>query len=78
MLFQGFMYIKLDSSYVVKRIEMSVNKDINLNWVKDVNIVQEFDQIQDKGWLLTTDEISIDFGLSKNGMGVFWATNSFI
>ena len=71
MLFQGFMYIKLDSSYVVKRIEMSVNKDINLNWVKDVNIVQEFDQIQDKGWLLTTDEISIDFGLSKNGMGVF-------
>ena len=71
MLFQGFMYIILDSSYVVKRIEMSVNKEINLNWVKDVNIVQEFDQIQDKGWLLTTDEISIDFGISKNGMGVF-------
>jgi len=71
MLFTGFMYIKLDSSYVVKRIEMSVNKDINLNWVKDVNIVQEFDQIQDKGWLLATDEISIDFGLSKSGMGVF-------
>jgi len=71
MLFTGFMYIKLDSSFVVKRIEMSVNKDINLNWVKDVNIVQEFNQIQDKGWLLSTDEISIDFGLSKNGMGVF-------
>lgn len=71
MLFTGFMYIKLDSSFVVKRIEMSVNKDINLNWVKDVNIVQEFNQIQDKGWLLSTDEISIDFGLLKSGMGVF-------
>ena len=71
LLFQGFMYIKLDSTYVLKRIEMSVNKEINLNWVKDVNIIQEFDQIQDKGWLLTTDEISIDFGISKNGMGIF-------
>ena len=71
MLFQGFMYITLDSAYVVKKIDMSVNKDINLNWVKDVNIVQEFDQIQEKGWLLTTDEISIDFGISKNSMGIY-------
>jgi hypothetical protein len=71
LLFNGLMYIRLDSSYVVKRIEMSVNRDINLNWVKDVKIVQEFNQIQDKGWLLTTDEISIDFGLTKSGMGVF-------
>ncbi len=70
-LFNGFMFIKLDSSYVVKRIEMSVNKDINLNWVKEVNIIQDFNHIQDKGWLLTTDEISIDFGLSKSGMGIF-------
>lgn len=71
MLFQGFMYITLDSNYTVKRIDMSVNKDINLNWVKDVNIIQEFDQIQGKGWLLTTDEISIDFGISRNSMGVY-------
>ena len=71
MLFQGFMYITLDSAYVVKKIDMSVNKDINLNWVKDVNIVQEFEPIQEKGWLLTTDEISIDFGITKNSMGIF-------
>jgi hypothetical protein len=71
MLFQGFMYIALDSSYAVKRIEMSVNKDINLNWAKEVNIVQEYDQIQGRGWLLSTDEISIDFGISKNSIGIF-------
>jgi hypothetical protein len=71
MLFQGFLYIKPDSDYVVKKVELQVNKEINLNWVKDVNIVQEFDKIQEKGWLVTTDEISIDFGITKNSMGVF-------
>ena len=71
MLFQGFMYITLDSTYVVKRIEMSVNKDINLNWVKEVNIIQEFDPIAERGWLLSTDEISIDFGISQGSLGIF-------
>lgn len=71
MLFQGFMYITLDSLYAVRKIDMSVNKDINLNWVKDVNIVQEFQHFNDKGWLVTTDEISIDFGLTRNGRGIY-------
>lgn len=71
LLFQGMMYIALDSTYAIKKIEMSINKEINLNWVKEVNILQEFEQVQDKGWLLTTDEISIDFGIAKNSMGVF-------
>lgn len=71
MLFQGYLYITLDGSYAVKRLEMAVNKNINLNWVKDVNIIQEFEQIQGKGWLLMTDDISIDFGISTNSMGVF-------
>lgn len=71
MLFQGIMYITLDSSYAVKRLEMSVNQNINLNWVKTVNIVQDFEQVQNQGWLLTSDEISIDFGVTKNSMGIF-------
>lgn len=71
MLFQGFMYVTLDSAYVVKKIDMSVNKDINLNWVKEVNIIQEFRPIEEKGWLLTKDEISIDFGISQNSMGIY-------
>lgn len=71
MLFQGFMYITLDSLFAVKKMDASVNKDINLNWVKEVNINQEFTNVQGQGWMLTTDEISMDFGVSKNSMGVF-------
>jgi hypothetical protein len=71
MLFNGFLYIVKDSSYAISRVEMSVNKRINQNWVKDVSILQEFARVQNQSWLLTTDEISIDFGVSVKSLGVF-------
>jgi hypothetical protein len=77
MLFDGFLYIVKDSSYAVKKIEMSVNKQINQNWIKDVRITQEFDKIQDIIWLLKTDEISIDFGIKENSMGILGKRTAF-
>jgi hypothetical protein len=71
MLFNGFLYITLDGSFAVKKVDMSVNKNINQNWVKDVSIIQEFEYIQDFGRFIKSDEITIDFGVSKNSMGIF-------
>ncbi|MEI6683865.1 MAG: DUF5686 family protein [Bacteroidota bacterium] len=71
MLFQGFLYITSDSNYAVKRIDLSVPKDINLNWAKEVKITQDFSQTGNKGWILTKDCIGIDFGLSKDGIGIY-------
>ena len=70
MLFQGFLYITLDGSYAIKGIELSVNKNINLNFVKDVKITQQFDKTADKGWLLSYDETAINFGLTKKGQSL--------
>ena len=70
-LFQGYLYVMLDSSYAIRKIDMTVNKDINLNWVKQVNIVQLFEKSANHGWLKTTDDIKIDFGLTKGGMGIY-------
>jgi hypothetical protein len=70
-LFQGTMHITLDSSYAVAKIDMSVNKDINLNWVKELKINQEFEKKEGQGYVLVKDEFSADFGLSKGKMGVY-------
>ena len=70
-LFHGYLYITLDSSYAVRKIDMGINKNINIDWVQDINITQDFDQFGQKGWLLSKDEISIDFGISKNSMGLY-------
>lgn len=70
-LFQGSMYITTDSAYAVKKIEMTVNKDINLNWVKELKILQEFEKQNGQGYTLSTDEFSADFGLNQTKMGIF-------
>jgi hypothetical protein len=71
MLFQGFLYIICDSNYAVKKIEISVPSEINLNWAKEVKIIQEFSKVDNKGWMLTHDMIGIDFGLSKDRLGIY-------
>ncbi len=70
-LFHGYLYITLDSTYAVRKIDMGLNKKINIDWVQDIAITQDFDRFGGKSWLLSKDEISIDFGLSKNSMGLY-------
>lgn len=70
LLFQGFLYITLDGSYAIKGIELSVNKNININWVKDVKIIQQFDKTDNNGWMLSYDETAINFGITKKGQGL--------
>jgi len=70
-LFQGFMYITLDTNYAVAKIDMSVNKDINLNWVKELRITQDFEKNDKQGYTLVKDEFSADFGLTRGKMGFF-------
>ncbi|MGE5424415.1 MAG: DUF5686 family protein [Syntrophothermus sp.] len=71
MLFQGYLYITADSMYALKKAELSVPADINLNWAKEVKIVQEFSKVKDQGWMLTKDIMGIDFGLTKNKLGIY-------
>ncbi|MFA5850894.1 MAG: DUF5686 family protein [Bacteroidales bacterium] len=71
MLFQGFMYITLDGNYAVKKIEMELNRQINLNWVKDAKIVQEFEHFPQQGWAISNDELSMDLGVTAKGLGIF-------
>jgi len=71
LLFQGYLDILLDSSYAVKQVEMSVNNQINLNWVKSVKIHQKYDRIDNNGFMITDDKIDLDFGLTNNGLGMY-------
>lgn len=70
-LFHGNLYITLDSTYAVRKIDMGINKDINIDWVQDLSITQDFVPSADKKWILSKDEISIDFGVIKNTTGLY-------
>lgn len=70
-LFHGYLYITMDSAYAVRKIDMGMNKKINVDWLQGITITQDFDQFGQKSWLLSKDEISIDFGITKNSLGLY-------
>jgi hypothetical protein len=70
--FVGNMLVSLDSSYAVRRVQMGISKKINLNWVSDLHIEQEFDFFGtgiDRRLMLVKDEISMDFQVIKSEKG---------
>ncbi len=69
--FAGSLYITNDSRYAVIKADMRVSKDINLNFVNDLEIIQEYSFINNKAWMLTTDKLVVDFNLGKKGIGMF-------
>lgn len=69
--FVGNLYITNDNRYAVVKADMHVSKDINLNFVNDLKIIQEYTFINNKAWMLTTDKLIVDFNLGKKGIGMF-------
>ncbi|MBP6335321.1 MAG: carboxypeptidase-like regulatory domain-containing protein [Bacteroidia bacterium] len=70
-LLQGDLFITMDGNYAVRKNEMAFSPDINLNFVKDLRIIQDYQQAGPGEWMLNTDELAIDFGITANGMGLF-------
>jgi hypothetical protein len=70
-LFHGFLYITADSLYAIRKIDMSFNKGINIDWVKDVRIVQDFQKVGERSWMLAIDDVLLEFEITKNSPGMF-------
>ena len=69
--FTGHLYVTLDSSYFVNRAILNVPKDINLNFVHNMKIVQEFEQTEDSTRIITKDDITVNFKLSEKSKGMY-------
>lgn len=74
-LFQGDLYITKNESYAVREVKMTVNQEINLNWVKELAIRQRFVKADTLGYILDKDEIMADFGVFNTKMGIFGQRN---
>ena len=69
MLFEGKIYVTLDGHYAVQHVELTVNKNINLNFVKSLHVDQDFEQNPDQRYHLSKSNTIVDFGFNKNGKG---------
>ncbi len=55
--FRGELFILADSSYQVRRCKMTIPDGSAVNFVSGMQIVQEFSQLPDSSWVLTTDDM---------------------
>jgi len=70
-LFEGKLFISLDGNYAVQRAELTINKNINLNFVKSLTADLEFEQNPDGRYHLSSSKTLADFGLGENGLNLF-------
>jgi hypothetical protein len=69
MLYEGSIYITLDGNYAVQKAELTLNRNINLNWVKEMHINLEFAKNADGRYHLSKSNTMADFGASKSRKG---------
>lgn len=63
--FTGHLYVLADSSYTVKKCTMNLPKKSGVNFVDNMNIIQEFEQLPNGEWVLKTDDMIVEMTLMK-------------
>lgn len=72
LLFEGQIYITLDGNYAVEKAELFVNKNINLNWVRKMDVSLDYEKKADERYHLSKSYMTADFGVSKKvNQGIF-------
>jgi len=69
LLFIGNMWIA-DTAFAVKRLEMTIIEDANINYVNAFYVIQDYDNTSG-AWMLTKERVVADFALTKRQMGLY-------
>ncbi len=70
LLFEGKIYITLDGNYGVQKASFGINKNINLNFIRGLNIDLDFEKNTDARYYLDKSNLNVDFGINKDkGLG---------
>ena len=68
--FTGNIFISNDGKFTVLKVDMGIIQGINLNFVRDLRIVQEFDAYGDS-YIKTKDQLIIDYAITQNSFGLY-------
>ncbi|WDF56770.1 DUF5686 and carboxypeptidase-like regulatory domain-containing protein [Mucilaginibacter sp. KACC 22063] len=72
MLFEGKLYVTMDGNYAVEGAQLTVNKHINLNFVRQMQANLTFEKNVDGRYYLNQSDLKMEFALNKNkGGGVY-------
>ncbi len=69
LLFRGTMFVTLDGKYGVQKISMTISKNANLNWTRELSINQDFERSEDGRYHVTKSSMLAEFALTRNASG---------
>ena len=70
--FVGHLYVTLDSTYFIKKAILNTPRDINLNFVGEMSILQEFIRTKDDSTrIITKNDMVLTFKYSSNAKGTY-------
>ncbi|TDO22407.1 DUF5686 and carboxypeptidase-like regulatory domain-containing protein [Pedobacter duraquae] len=78
MLFEGKIYITMDGNYAVQNAFLTVNKNINLNFVRALEARLNFEKNPDNRYHLSKTNLIVDFGVNKNKGGGFTGERTIV
>ncbi len=70
LVFEGHMWIN-DTTFAVKEIEARILKSANINFINDLLVTQQFDEVEPEVWMLRKEELIADFTLLKREAGFY-------
>ncbi len=70
--FKGHIYVpENDSTYFIKKVKMSIPKEINLNYVENMYIEQDYAQLDDGTRIKMRDDVAIEFAVIPGTQGLY-------
>ena len=63
--FRGQIFIVDDSTYQVKRCELTIPHDSEVNWVENMQCMQEYTRLPTGEWVLNTDDMFVELELTS-------------
>jgi hypothetical protein len=69
LLFRGTMFVTLDGNYGVQKISMTISKNANLNWTRELRINQDFERSADGRYHVSKSSMLAEFALTQNASG---------
>jgi len=63
--FTGSFWVA-DTSFAIRKIDLRIAEDANINYINDLAVKQEFHWTDNRFWMLTRDEMIADFNIIEN------------
>lgn len=70
-LFMGELYIPLDGRYAVQQADLFLNKEVNLNFVKDLRIALNYMPDEEGKYQISKSVMAMDLGVFKGKYSIF-------